>query len=67
TVFELSPRQGGWLESLLFSFNPNNGPTSGVIMDRFGQLYGEAGGGLYGGGIVYRLTPPFIRPASRAH
>jgi uncharacterized repeat protein (TIGR03803 family) len=67
TVFELSPRQGGWLESLLSSFNPNNGPTSGVVMDRFGQLYGEAGGGLYGGGIGYRLTPPFIRPASRAH
>ncbi len=66
-VFELSPRQGGWLESLPFSFNPNDGPTSGVILDRLGELYGEAGGGVYGAGVAYELTSPSIRPASRAH
>jgi uncharacterized repeat protein (TIGR03803 family) len=66
-VFELSPRQGGWVEALPFIFNPNSGPTSGVILDRFGELYGEAGGGLYGGGIAYKLTPPSIRPGPHAH
>ena len=43
TVFEVSPRQGGWKESVLHSFgNVNDGSVvfGSVVMDRAGDLYG---------------------------
>jgi uncharacterized repeat protein (TIGR03803 family) len=64
TVFELSPPStpgGAWTESVLWNFgNHSDGanPDAGVILDGGGNLYGTAGGGANGGGIVFELTPP---------
>jgi hypothetical protein len=67
TVFELSPPR--WTPTILHSFNFKNGgttPTTGVIFDNKGNLYGTT---IYGGvnnpicgglgcGVAFRLTPP---------
>ena len=60
TAFELSPRQGGWRETVLYSFELVNdgGPTSGLIIDRAGDLYGATSGGDEG--LIYELIPGFI-------
>ena len=66
SVFELTPANGGWAISLLYTFNGPNGavPEGGVIFDNQGNLYGTAqqGGALLqcggsGCGTVYRLSP----------
>ncbi len=61
TVFELSPvAGGGWTETVVHNFGNGTdgvGPN-GLIMDAAGNLYGlTEGGGLYGGGIAYELSP----------
>jgi uncharacterized repeat protein (TIGR03803 family) len=66
TVFEVSPRQGGWKESVLHSFgNVNDGSVvfGSVVMDRAGDLYGTTlNGGAYYSGLAFELTPSSIRP-----
>jgi len=72
TVFELSPEvQGscpsgsnpgnGWCETALYSFNgtPDGAfPVSSLVLDGNGNLYGTtSGGGTYGNGTVFKLTP----------
>jgi uncharacterized repeat protein (TIGR03803 family) len=64
TVFELSPsprKDGSWTETVLWSFGaPGDGrdPLSHLVFDTSGNLYGTAaGGGTYGGGIVFQLVP----------
>ncbi len=66
TVFELSPANGSWQKTVLYSFNDGldgGSPSSGVIFDSTGNLYGETfDGGSFacpqsGCGVVYRLTP----------
>ncbi len=63
TIFQLSPSQNGWHETILYSF-PNSiggpdgdSPIGGVVMDRSGNLCGvTAAGGRGGGwGAVYEL------------
>jgi uncharacterized repeat protein (TIGR03803 family) len=60
TVFELTPSNGGWGETVLYSFAgfPDGaGPSSGVILDKLGNLYGETGsGGAQGDGTVFKLS-----------
>jgi uncharacterized repeat protein (TIGR03803 family) len=68
TVFKLTPSNGGWTETVLYSFTGGSGgsdgaqPWSGVIFDRAGNLYGTTviggGSGCGGGGCgtVYQLT-----------
>ncbi|MGB9256525.1 MAG: choice-of-anchor tandem repeat GloVer-containing protein [Candidatus Korobacteraceae bacterium] len=61
TVFELSPSNGGWMESILYSF-PGGGtgglPYSGVIFDAAGNLDGTAtNGGSSDLGTIFQLTP----------
>jgi uncharacterized repeat protein (TIGR03803 family) len=64
-VFRLTKGSDGrWKETMLYDFpDPANGsnPTSGVMFDKTGSLYGTAGGGnssCSGGcGVVYRLSP----------
>jgi uncharacterized repeat protein (TIGR03803 family) len=71
TVYKLSPPAKGntsWTETVLHSFGASGDggtPNAGVIMDTRGALYGTAEqGGIrntaysYGGGIVFKLTPP---------
>ena len=66
-VFGLTPSNGGWTESVLYSFcggNDGEFPFSGVILDEAGNLYGttvlSGDGGCGEGcwGTVYQLTPP---------
>jgi uncharacterized repeat protein (TIGR03803 family) len=73
-MFELSPPSqtgGSWTETVLHQFGQQSGdgllPSSGLIRDAKGNLYGitEAGGSLAcnnyflpGCGVVYRLSPP---------
>jgi uncharacterized repeat protein (TIGR03803 family) len=62
TVFELTPGASGWTETVLHSFQGNDGsypgPNGGLIFDSAGNLYGLAnGGGAYGYGTVFELSP----------
>ncbi len=61
TVFELTPSNGGWTESVLWSFtggDDGDQPTSGVLLDRAGNLYGTTVfGGIDASGNVYELSP----------
>jgi uncharacterized repeat protein (TIGR03803 family) len=64
TVFELTPGQnGGWIETNIYNFqNGVDGvdPTSGVIFDAEGNLYGTTSNGGCNSscsGTVFKLTP----------
>lgn len=61
TVFELSSSGGGWTFTLLSSLvgNPAGaGPSAAPTFDNAGNLYDtSSGGGLFGCGDVFRLTP----------
>ncbi len=61
TVYELSPSGGGWTERVLYSFTGGSDgsyPTSGLIFDAAGNLYGSTNvGGAGGGGTVFELSP----------
>jgi uncharacterized repeat protein (TIGR03803 family) len=67
TVFKLTPgAKGTWSETIVHNFN-NDGrdgyePTTGLIVDKTGNLYGttpSGGGGCPGGdcGVAFELTP----------
>jgi uncharacterized repeat protein (TIGR03803 family) len=62
TVFELSPKAGGgYAERVLHSFRPTRdgeNPVGGLVFDAAGNLYGTtSGGGAYGAGTVFELSP----------
>jgi uncharacterized repeat protein (TIGR03803 family) len=57
-VYRLSPAgQGQWAYTVLHAFSGNDGsrPWREIIMDPSGNLYGTAGGGPKGQGIVFEL------------
>ena len=60
-VFQLTPSNGSWTETVLHSLVWADGvlPVPGVIADFAGNLYGvgEEGGGIYGCGTVFELSP----------
>jgi len=65
-VFKLVRQtDGSWKETLLYQFPlvaKGKFPSSGVVFDRFGNLYGTTGTGGIGNcpdgcGVVYKLTP----------
>jgi uncharacterized repeat protein (TIGR03803 family) len=61
-VYELKHANGGWKESILYSFamllHDGLAPSAGVIFDSLGNLYGTTvGGGAYNIGTVFELTP----------
>jgi uncharacterized repeat protein (TIGR03803 family) len=67
TAFELSSSNGVWTESVLYSFCVNDArncpdgynPVAGLTIDKMGNLYGTTqGGGSFGLGTVFELTPP---------
>lgn len=57
TVYELSPGQGNWVETVLYRFRGSDGAVpNGVVLDNAGNLYGTtlyAGPAGYGG--VFQL------------
>jgi uncharacterized repeat protein (TIGR03803 family) len=57
----LTPAPNGWTENLLYSFtNGVDGgyPVYGTLIFGSGKLYGTAaGGGSYGAGVVFEITP----------
>jgi uncharacterized repeat protein (TIGR03803 family) len=62
TVFRLSPTgSGGWIESLLYSFNgtqDGTSPAGGVVLDTSGNVYGTTypfNG--YNDGVAFELKP----------
>jgi uncharacterized repeat protein (TIGR03803 family) len=58
-VFQLTPSNGGWTESVIHDFDLNDGafPQSGVVLDNSGNVYGTTSlGGSYGEGDVYELS-----------
>jgi uncharacterized repeat protein (TIGR03803 family) len=63
SVFELTPDgHGSWTESVLHTFIDDGVdgmyPFAGLIFDSAGNLYGTTGGGgAYGYGTVFELTP----------
>ena len=60
TVFELTPSASSWSETILFSFNGNDGinPSAGLLIDSAGNLYGTtASGGSANAGNVFEVTP----------
>ena len=61
TVYKLTPSNGSWTESLLYSFSQGGDaqhPWAGVIFDQSGNLYGTTVyGGTYGSGAIYELSP----------
>lgn len=63
TVFKLAPAgNGSWTETVLHSFGngtDGKGPFVGaLILDGAGNLYGTtSGGGKFGGGTVFEITP----------
>jgi uncharacterized repeat protein (TIGR03803 family) len=64
-IFELSPTAAGWTETVLHTFTgpDGNDPSSGLVFDPSGNLYGttQLGGAstacLQGCGVVFELSP----------
>ena len=59
-VFELSPNNGGWSESVLHTFSGSDGswPMASLLFDTNGNLYGTTStGGDANQGTVFRMTP----------
>lgn len=61
-VYKLTPQTGGgWTESILHNFGNGTDASqvsAGLVIDASGNLFGSsAGGGLYGGGTVFELSP----------
>ncbi len=69
SVFELSPSQGTWLHTTLYSFGNgyDHNPIAGLIFDASGNLYGTSydGIGREPYGAIFQLTPG-VRNWSRA-
>jgi len=64
-VYKMTPPAnlgGAWTETVIYSFSGASGELAYcnlVINNQTGTLYGTtAGGGLYGAGVVFELTPP---------
>lgn len=59
-VFELTPSNGVWAETVLYSFAgfPDaESPSSGVVLDAAANLYGESfAGGSNNGGTIFKLS-----------
>ena len=62
TVFKLTPSNGGWTLSILYSFvgvwGNVDGPIANLVTDKSGNLYGTTyADGAYGMGSVFKLIP----------
>jgi uncharacterized repeat protein (TIGR03803 family) len=60
-VYELTPpgRQGAaWNETILHRFHGPSGAPAGPTLDKTGNLYGRAGWGSHGFGMIFSLAAP---------
>jgi uncharacterized repeat protein (TIGR03803 family) len=61
SVFKLTRSQNGWTYSSLHDFTggtDGSNPICRLVIDSSGNLYGTAGGGgPYGKGLVFQITP----------
>jgi len=58
TVYQLTYNGSNWSLSTLADFCSGCGPSARVVFGPDGHLYGTTGGGgAYGGGTVFKLTP----------
>src|SRR5664279_2540547 len=60
TVFQLTPANGPWQETVVHNFDVLHGyyPNSDLIRDASGNLYGTAiASGHYNDGVVFKLAP----------
>ncbi len=62
TVYKLTHRDGSWTESVLYNFKGSpdgSSPTSALVSDAAGNLYGTTvdGGTAGGHGVIFRLAP----------
>jgi len=65
TIFELTPKNGSWTETILYTFTggwDGGLPTSPLVFDNAGNLYGTTAAGGSGScsggcGVVFELTP----------
>jgi uncharacterized repeat protein (TIGR03803 family) len=59
TVYELSSMRGQWKERILYAFTggtDGGNPGGTLTMDSAGNLYGTAGGGQSGNGVIFEVT-----------
>ena len=60
-VYQLSPSGSGWTEQTVYGFTgrgDGGDPVGGLLLDSYGNLYGQTYyGGSGGGGTVFQLTP----------
>ena len=59
-VFKLTPSDGNWMYTSLHDFTGGNdgaNPSSNVVFDAKGNLYGTVNGGSQGVGVVWEITP----------
>jgi len=63
-VFSLTPPTApgnAWTEAVIYSFtggSDGGSPLAGLVIGANGVIYGVAGGGIYGDGVVFSVTPP---------
>jgi len=59
TIYKLAPNSNGtWKYTVLYQFNGHDGTGGGpMILDKKGNLYGTGGGGVYGLGVAFKITP----------
>ena len=60
TVFQLAPSGGGWVKTILHSFQDGSDgaqPAGDLIFDQSGNLYGTSSGGPSSNGTVFMLSP----------
>ena len=59
TVYQLTHSGSAWQYSTLAALPNNCGPNARPVFGPDGHIYGTSGGGgAYGGGTVFKLTPP---------
>jgi uncharacterized repeat protein (TIGR03803 family) len=59
TVFQLTPSNGGWTETIIYSFTggSDGGQPNSLLPGLDGNLYGATYAGGGGGGVIFQLAP----------
>jgi hypothetical protein len=58
-VFELTPNDGKWTETVLYIFTGDadgGSPGAGLIFDNAGDLFGTTSSGGVGNGVVFEIA-----------